>query len=107
MTVVTTAYQPPTPDLLLLALQHYDGVQDRVDELLGLSDQSLAELTRSLLKKAARDYDPVAADLGMTHKQLQAALKVGGDDLDAGRVMSVEQLDRQMKAKYPFLCHTK
>ena len=51
MTVVTTAYQPPTPDLLLLALQHYDGVQDRVDELLGLSDQSLAELTRSLLKK--------------------------------------------------------
>ena len=103
MTVLTTAYQPLTPDLLLLALQHYDGVQDRVDELLGLSDQSLAELTRSLLKKAAKDYDPIATSLGMTHEQLQAALKVGGDDLDAGRVHSLEEVKEYFRQKFASL----
>ncbi len=109
MSGLTTAYQVPTPDVLMMALYHQDQGLARRDDLLRLDNQALGELTRQLLQQetAAQEVnDPVAADLGMTHEELVAALQVGMDDLDAGRVMDAAELDRQMKAKYPFLCQT-
>lgn len=103
MSGLTTAYQAPTPDVLMMALYHRDQGLAHRDDLLRLDNQALGELTRQLLQQetAIQEVDdPVAADLGMTHEELVAALQVGMDDLDAGRVMSWEEVKTYFHKKF-------